>query len=319
MLLYVSISALMTRYMAQQQSAYLSQQASTLAFAHPPNPFGNRGSNCAPLNAIETAKSRHWALGHLNTGSSSIIKKTADYIYPEEGGKDVNVYLLGSGFTLGRDEYLQPVRRVDLTGTTPDDLHCHGSYIASLIAGKRYGVAKHARIVSVKVISPKSTLKQVIDGLDYVIEDIQLHQKSAVVQLSFNVDEKSRLLNQKIAMLTKLGAVVVKAAGNEQDAMEDTVNLINNIVVVGAVDRHNRVSKISDSKIPHIYAPEASRHKDVEGTAAAAAYVAGVAAIYLSLGEEDVSSKLLEFAHLDKINSKVTNNRIANNIPPHYQ
>ena len=303
----------------------------------------SKSRECATITcALATRKNAHWGLRKLNDPSFSYNppKDYTNYVYPEEAGDGVVVYILDTGFSDGFDSYKNKIRKVDMTGTSTYDFKNHGTMVASIIGGINNGVAKNVEIVSVKVLGGESGADEIIRGLEFVKEDVKKHGKKAVINMSlgfvrsyFNHDK----LRYAVKQVTDLGVIIIKAAGNENEPAGsfDILNKMKNVIVVGAIDEDNNASGFSNhGKLVDIYAPGGNvgmKHNilgiglkynfGIYGTSFAAPYVAGVAAIYFSAGVENVYQELLDNAHEGEINPKTlhgSQNRIVNNIPKNY-
>lgn len=74
-------------------------------------------------------------------------------------------------------------------GSTVDDVG-HGTHVAGTIAGTKYGVAKAATVIAVKVfIGDQGTTADVLDGYDWAVNDIisKGRQNVAAVSMSLGV------------------------------------------------------------------------------------------------------------------------------------
>jgi subtilisin family serine protease len=117
-----------------------------------------------------------------NWGLSRIDKRylplSFDFHYPSSAGKNVTVYILDTGITTTHRDLEGRARfGVDFINNnkTQDDDNGHGTFVAGLVGGARYGVAKSCSMVSVKVlnsggIAPSSVI---IRGIQYVISQHQ--------------------------------------------------------------------------------------------------------------------------------------------------
>src|SRR5207237_4172046 len=95
----------------------------------------------------------------------------------------------------------------------------HGTAVAGAIAGSQLGVASEAQIVDVKMVQCeklRGTIKAIVDGAHWVIEDHKTHPGPAVANWSFIADTSSRIpaLDSAVAELRSAGIPVVVSAGN---------------------------------------------------------------------------------------------------------
>src|SRR4030095_12337646 len=98
------------------------------------------------------------------------------------------------------------------------DTHGHGTHVAGTIAGTKYGVAKRASIVAVKVFpdnSSSTSTSYIIQALQWVVGDAVMNGNinKAVINMSIG-GGKSVAFNQTVQAVVKTGMVVVVAAAN---------------------------------------------------------------------------------------------------------
>lgn len=103
---------------------------------------------------LKTQRYSQWSLGdlsHREAGSN-------EYVYDETAGEGMTAYVLDTGIRLSHPEFggRASFGYNALTGlaTPPDDNpeDGHGTHIAGIIAGKRFGVAKKAKVIDVKIM-----------------------------------------------------------------------------------------------------------------------------------------------------------------------
>ncbi|MER5642240.1 S8 family peptidase [Kitasatospora sp. NPDC002227] len=148
---------------------------------------------------------------------------------PADGGKDVDVYVVDSGIRATHSEF--GGRIAPGYNTAPDkpendsgDCAGHGTFVASLIAGKTYGVAKAATVHPVRVMDCNNAWKddnQVVKGIDWVTAQVKQKLKepgarTPIVNLSLESSgsDPAPVLDQALARLVDAGAIVVDIAGN---------------------------------------------------------------------------------------------------------
>lgn len=108
-----------------------------------------------------------------------------------------------------------------LDSETVDDLEGHGTWMAGIIAGSKYGVAKKAKLVSVKVVPSRgwdieSDGSHIIAGLRWMWEDVVKYgdPTRTVVNMSINAARPLRRLDTFVSNIVARGITVVVAAGN---------------------------------------------------------------------------------------------------------
>ena len=101
---------------------------------------------------------------------------------------------------------------------TDTDTYGHGTHVAGTIAGTKYGVAKKASIVAVKVFpdnSGSTTTSYIIQGLEWTVGDAVMNGNinKSVINMSIG-GGKSLAFNQAVQAVVKAGIIVVVAAAN---------------------------------------------------------------------------------------------------------
>ncbi|CAG8653162.1 458_t:CDS:2, partial [Cetraspora pellucida] len=162
-----------------------------------------------------------------------------------------------------------------------DDENGHGTHIAAIVAGKTFGVAKKATVISIKAFnsSGRGNYSDIIRGLSFILNE---HKKSK---------NKKTVVN-----LTDHGIHVVVSAGNGDggDACDRSPASVKTAITVGATeDKSDLVASFSNlGKCINIFAPgrnvkSASIFSNNEsmilsGTSQATPHVAGVVALLIA-------------------------------------
>ena len=228
-------------------------------------------------------------------------------------GRGVTVYVFDGGVSAAHPELVGRVR-AGFNGFPDDAGICnpHGTAVAGAIAGATLGVAPNAQIVDVKMVQcekVRGTIKAIVDGARWVIEDHKGHPGPAVANCSFIADTASRIaaLDTAVAELRAAGIPVIVSAGNlDIDACRVSPGNSRGTIVVGA---SGIVTERDSAGTPHtydrrspdtaygacidVYAPGdsvllPSLDRDSKpisqlwnGTSMAAGYVSGAVALYL--------------------------------------
>lgn len=231
--------------------------------------------------------------------------------YRHQGtGKGVVVYVFDGGVMGTHPEIAGRVRKgYDAFGGDPDVCNSHGTAVAGAVAGKTLGVAPEAEIVDIKMVECgklRGTIRAIVDGTKWVIEDQKTHGRRSVANWSFIADTTSRIpqLDSAVAQLRAAGIPVIVSAGNlEINACRVSPGNAEGTIVVGAssIARTPGSSRIVDRRSHNtaygpcvdIYAPgdsvllpsfDASRAPSVQlwnGTSMSAGYVSGAVALFL--------------------------------------
>ncbi len=208
----------------------------------------------------------------------------------------------------------------------------HGTLVACALAGKTYGMAKHAKILGVTLFdysegekadgSSVNPSDKVLIGLQYIAGYIDTKKVTGnlsptVVNLSIKMSSTIPEVDDIIEAMIEDGAVVVIAAGND--------NIINNhspysenAIIVASCDNNLKPSLFTEYG-PRItvYAPgeniaglmNGGVPHTWSGTSVACPIVAGLCAIYLSMCPES-SVKDVKIALINNAVKAITYNKL---------
>ena len=131
-------------------------------------------------------------------------------------GSGITIYVVDNGVTPDADIFDNRVLAgyTAVGGNTESCGTHHGTAIASLIAGKGYGVAAQASIVSVRVLKcdGKGTAANIIKGLKWIMANAD--PTTSVINMSLGGAADKRL-DGVVNEAVELGFPVVVAAGND--------------------------------------------------------------------------------------------------------
>lgn len=231
-------------------------------------------------------------------------------------GKGVTAYVIDTGVMAGHSEFrgrVEPGRSFTSSAATTDCGEGHGTHVAGVIGGERYGVAKDVTIVPVKVFSCSgaASVSTVIAGIEWATEDSKRRRGPTVANLSAGVDRRlGRGMERAVGNAISAGLPFVTAAGNDGgSACSQSPARLPAAITVGAVNRADRLAAFSNyGKCVDLFAPgvdvrsagiESSTDTDVkDGTSMAAPYVTGVIAAFLqrvpAAGPAKVRTALIE-------------------------
>ncbi|KAI9221629.1 peptidase S8/S53 domain-containing protein [Blastocladiella britannica] len=246
----------------------------------------------------------NWGLTRISSRINNIDTST-DYTYDSTGGKGVTIFVVDTGVETNNPEFegrAIPGREF-CTGCPPvksaeDTLH--GTAVAAIAASKTYGVAKKAKIVSVRAMSGEGygRWSDVIAALQWIKANANRSpyrsSLGAIVNLSIE-GPVNGVVNRMIAQVQRAGIQVVIAAGNNAEdacitspasatAMFDGNN---GPISVAASDATDSMAYFTNfGSCVDVIAPGDSvttiYDMVVSGTSFAAPAVAGTMALYMS-------------------------------------
>ncbi|MBA2809076.1 S8 family peptidase [Streptomyces sp. KM273126] len=233
-----------------------------------------------------------WGLDRIDQTNPPLDKS---YTWPESAGKGVTVYVIDTGIRIthkdfgGRASYGWDFVGGDKVAA---DGNGHGTHVAGTAVGAKYGVAKKAKVVAVRVLDNDGggTTAQVIAGIDWVTRHAR---KPAVANMSlagFGNAQLDAAVRSSIAS----GVTYSVAAGNDGlSAGLYSPARVRQAITVGATDKRDRRASFSnwgsslDLFAPGVAITSASHRSDTgkvtfDGTSMAAPHVTGAAALYLA-------------------------------------
>ncbi|KAL0574603.1 hypothetical protein V5O48_007353 [Marasmius crinis-equi] len=186
----------------------------------------------------------------------------------------VNVYVIDSGVYIHHHDFENRASFGSLFEVDEDDKIGHGTIVAGIIAGKRWGVAKHARIIALKDheedpqspaarINPRNFEEDkrpesdwIVASVDWAREDYERKGVASILHLSLG-GQHDEELNEAVDLAVKAGMHVVVAAGNEMAIVDNqSPTSVDGVVVVGATDiRDYRPSWSNYGPKVTVYAP----------------------------------------------------------------
>ncbi|MDQ0681311.1 subtilisin family serine protease [Streptomyces achromogenes] len=227
-------------------------------------------------------------------------------------GKGVHVYVIDTGMDIAHKEFGGRARLgADFVGPK-DSGDCfgedgvgHGTFVAGVIGGAKYGVAPKADLVRVQGIvcesegggsTPAAAEAALVKSVKWVTAHAQ---KPAVVNMSLNLDHRSAALETAVKKMVDAGIPTVVSAGNyHDDACKHSPAGVPGTIVVAASTPTDRAWNDSGSygsgygRCVDLYAPGqkvtaalsggGTATEDGGATSWAAPHATGVIALYLS-------------------------------------
>lgn len=286
-----------------------------------------------PSGLLTQTRTPAWGIDRIDQANLPL-----NNMFIREGdGTGVHVFIIDTGINTSHYDFLDAngVSRIDIgnsvnyaqDGSGIEDCNGHGTAVASIAAGRIYGVAKNATIHVVRVgsCSGFGSRNWKVAGLDYVASRTDL--RPAVANYSWNNDANDSFyapIAVSAANLVASGVTLVNSAGNANaPASNYTPTFLSQVIAVGATDDTDArafwgTSNASnygpaldlfapgkDIMAAGIGSPKASLPRT--GTSFAAPHVTGAAAIYL-----EVNSMATPAMVQQHIVNKATPNKVTN-------
>ncbi|HSG40880.1 MAG TPA: S8 family peptidase [Thermoanaerobaculia bacterium] len=318
---------------AQDPRVLLVEQDAEVQISAIPNCYGS-ASNFPKANSYDPVSPQaiqcwdpqlscadNWGLDRIGqrTGSQNTHTLDAKYSF-SANGQGTHIYILDSGIVGSHTEFALPfggTRIGNGTSVTPGepswdtyDYLGHGTHVASIAAGRRFGVAKAATLHPVKFSDRygNGTISAIVNGIDWIVANVQ---RPAVVNMSFNAYKRyndTTALDTAVDRLIRVHSVpVVNSAGNwNVSAAHFSPTAVPQVIVAAGLDWfynqrwgadpisgcHDNGCGSNWGSSVDLYAPatdvlaalgssENNLACTLTGTSMAAAHVSGVVAQYL--------------------------------------
>ncbi|MDG4862822.1 S8 family peptidase, partial [Streptomyces sp. T-3] len=250
-----------------------------------------------PVHALAVQTDPTWNLDRLDQKK---LPLDGVYRYPDSAGAGVTAYVIDTGVRISHQEIrgraAYGTDTVDGDASAPDG-HGHGTHIAGIIAGKKYGVAKKAKVVAVRVLdnNGSGTTAGVIAGIDWVTE----HRTGpSVVNMSLGGGANTAL-DEAVRNSIAAGLTYSVAAGSSStDASQFSPARVTEALTTSATDQNDtRLSSSNYGSVIDLFAPgrlitsawhtSDTATNTISGTSLATAHTTGAAAVRLGVSPGD--------------------------------
>nr|AJD23197.1 subtilisin-like protease 2 [Onygena corvina] len=255
----------------------------------------------AYVTVTTTQRQTGWNLGYLSSKGKPVRNwdTKVDYSYDSKAGEGIWAYVLDTGTNINHVEFEgRGILGYNAHKDKPhEDTFGHGTYVGGLIAGKTFGVAKKANVVSCKAFDSGSVpYRYILDTYDWIVKNITdtNRKNKAVINLSIT-SEKFQPFDDAVENAFQAGITTVCASGNDgRDAGMNTPASSPNAITVGALRFENTRPSFSNwGKVVDIHAPgeiiksawkgSNTASSIQSGTSAASPHVAGMVAYLMSI------------------------------------
>ncbi|KAF9330572.1 hypothetical protein BG006_006456 [Podila minutissima] len=243
-------------------------------------------------------KAPSWGLSRIAERERDLDQ---DYTYVSSAGSGVDVYIVDSGVFAEHDDFEGRAENVAnfVNHETATDTCGHGTHVAGIVGGRRFGVAKGVHINAVKVLDAQGqgSTSQVLAGINFVIKHASSNPHTRkIINMSLG-GLFSRPVNDAVRVaVNRYNLPFFVAAGNTgDDACQYSPAGVDEAFAVGGSDRSDMVGWYSCvGSCVNIFAPGSGIQSNwirsrnsvhmLDGTSMAAPHVTGVAALFLGSG-----------------------------------
>ncbi|KAJ7496681.1 peptidase S8/S53 domain-containing protein [Mycena latifolia] len=271
----------------------------------------------------DVQKMAPWGLARVSHRPKLTFGTFRSYEHDPSGGEGVDVYVIDTGINIGHVEF---EGRASWGKTIPDndvdeDGNGHGTHCAGTIASRKYGVAKAANVIAVKVLGSNGSgsMSDVVAGVVFATREAtakaaaakaeykatgKTAHKGSVANMSLG-GGKSPTLDRAVNAAVDAGMHFAVAAGNDnRDACNYSPAAAENAITVGASTMGDERAYFSNyGKCVDVFAPGLSilstwtgspdATNTISGTSMASPHTAGLLAYLLSLyGSETFNPKI---------------------------
>ncbi|CCJ30039.1 unnamed protein product [Pneumocystis jirovecii] len=278
------------------------------------------------VHTMMIQKNAEWGLARVSHKDMLNFSTFSEYDFDSSSGQGVTVYIIDTGINIEHSDFCGRAKwGITIPQNTLDvDDNGHGTHVAGIVAGSKYGVAKNAIVVAVKVLKGDGSglLSDVIKGIEWAVG---MYLKD-IEALTNNTSFKGSVANLSLGGAKSLHFTV--AAGNDNDdACNYSPASSENAITVGAVTILDNKAQFSNyGKCVDIFAPgqniistwigSSLATMSLSGTSMASPHVCGLVAYFLSLVFKD--SKYDVFFTSDMLKKMIYdlgNKDVLHNIP----
>ncbi|KAF5375547.1 hypothetical protein D9615_009135 [Tricholomella constricta] len=265
------------------------------------------------VRTMAVQKSAPWGLARISHRPRLTFSTFTKYEYDPSGGEGVDVYVVDTGINIhhaefeGRASWGKTVPQNDVD----EDGNGHGTHCAGTIASRKYGVAKKANVIAVKVLGSNGSgsMSDVVGGVVWAATQAKAKadahaalqakgQKSNHVGSVANMSlggGKSKALDDAVNRAVESGLHFAVAAGNDnRDACQYSPAAAEKAVTVGASTLGDERAYFSNhGSCVDVFAPglnilstyigSTSATATLSGTSMASPHTAGLLAYLLSI------------------------------------
>lgn len=268
------------------------------------------------MHAQNVERGAPWGLVRVSHREEVTFKNFGQYLYNSHGGEGVTAYVIDTGINIHHEEFEGRARWGKTLPSDGDyDGNGHGTHCAGTIGSRKYGVAKKAELVAVKVLGAggSGSMSDVTGGVLWALEDAKKKTAEMAANPQSTQAKKHRgfvanmslgggrspSLDKAVNGAVTGGLHFAVAAGNEnQDACNVSPAGAQNPITVGASTMSDlRASFSNIGQCVDVFAPGLNilstwnqgnkSTNTISGTSMATPHVVGMLAYLLSIYGSD--------------------------------
>ncbi|KZV91195.1 peptidase 1 [Exidia glandulosa HHB12029] len=250
--------------------------------------------------AVTAQTNAPWGLQRISqqaavTGSSTALNFT--YHFDSTAGTGVDIYVVDTGINTAHTDFGGRATFVAVAQGLPGvDDNGHGTHIAATAIGTRFGVAKLANAIGIKVLASDGTgtVADIIAGLNFVGQQARSSGRPSIASVALGGPTSSPL-DDAVSSLISAGIHVIVPAGNDNtNAANNSPARVTAAITVGSMNIGNSRSSFSNTgAVVDIFAPgenvvsafrgSSTATSTQSGTSMATAHVVGLVAYFIGL------------------------------------